>query len=112
MANTAPSQNRVKGLIFEIVKIRIGRAIIPTHRAPDGVLMSTTLSVNNHEIEITKRILKIFIYRSIHPMEKLEYQPLKIEDSSIKAFVLTKLEWIKKHQNRLKIKKEKPKENW
>ena len=65
--------------------------------------MSTTLSVNNQEIEITKKDIKN-IHLSVHPPNgKIRVSaPLKIEDSSIKAFVLTKLEWIKKHQNRLK----------
>ena len=65
--------------------------------------MSTTLSVNNHEVEITKKDIKN-IHLSVHPPNgKIRVSaPLKIEDSSIKAFVLTKLEWIKKHQNRLK----------
>ena len=65
--------------------------------------MSTTLSVNNHEVEITKKDIKN-IHLSVHPPNgKIRVSvPLKIDDSSIKAFVLTKLEWIKKHQNRLK----------
>ena len=65
--------------------------------------MSTTLSVNNHEVEITKKDIKN-IHLSVHPPNgKIKVSaPLKIEDSSIKAFVLTKLEWIKNHQNRLK----------
>ena len=56
--------------------------------------MSTTLSVNNHEVEITKKDIKN-IHLSVNPPNgKIRVSaPLKIDDSSIKAFVLTKLEY-------------------
>ena len=64
--------------------------------------MAERLSIGGFDVEVTKKDIKN-IHLTVHPptgVVKVS-APLETDTQIVKAFALTKLEWIKRHHQRL-----------